>query len=147
MKVTLSTTGVTLNVLFVHSSHGAHLNDFVQKTDAGITRTTVDNFAKELGRRLTLCEISEVGYSGDSTGQSDEEVFNVLGQGWSVCHPNDVFEKRAGRKLAFGKALVAAGIADRGVREELWNAYLNEYEPAIAEAKFEQARQAFFFSN
>lgn len=138
MKVTLS-TGQTLSVQFVHSTHGAHAADYEAPEGRGITRSTVDNFAKELGRRLTLCEIAEVRYSGDSTAQSDETDYVLLGQGWSVCHPNDAFKKESGRKIAFAKSLEAVGF-DRITREELWDAYLAEFAPEIAAAKVQAVR-------
>jgi hypothetical protein len=127
MNVTLS-TGQTLHVSFVHSSHGVELRNFDEHEaalkNAGGTRKLVDNFAYETARRLTLCEIAAVTPKSDATGHHEE--YFVLGQGWAVVHPNDKFTKTTGRKLALTKALQAADF-DRDARAEVWQAYHNAF--------------------
>jgi hypothetical protein len=48
----------------------------------------------------------------------------LLGEGVAVCHPNDNFEKRIGRKVAFGKAVSDTGFNKEG-RTALWDAFFD----------------------
>lgn len=131
MQVTLS-TGQTLRISFAHSSHVATDPEtgerkLTEKPNPGGTRKRIDGYSAEMDlRRLTLCEIAEVGYSGDATGQSDEKSYLVLGEGWGVCHPSDTFTKLVGRKIALAGALTAAGI-EPDQRAEVWAAYFAQF--------------------
>jgi hypothetical protein len=125
MVISLS-TGRSLKLHFLHSSH-----NFDTRKDAGSMRIALDADAREFGRRLTLCEVSEVNtVDGEST-------YTTLGAGVAICHPNDTFQKTVGRKLSLAKALSAAlpsGANDDTLsegqiaanyqdRDEVWAAY------------------------
>jgi hypothetical protein len=105
MTITLA-TGRTLNINFVHSSP-----DFETREGAGAMRQALDADARNMGRRLTLCEISQVGFSGSSDGNGNvvsEKSYATLAQGVGVCHPSDVFEKSTGRLVSTVAALRGA---------------------------------------
>jgi hypothetical protein len=112
MNVTLA-NGRKLKLTFVHSSP-----DFKTRADAGEFRIALDSDAARIGRRITLCNISEVGDTPDQTV--------LIGQGVALCHPNDTFNKAKGRKLALTYALAAAEAAgvSRNDRRAVWNVYL-----------------------
>ena len=144
MLVKLS-TGQTLKITFVHSSELETVRDgklkIVQlhkRPNPSATRQRIDGLVEELNeyfkdgfRRLTLCEVAEVGTISDATGTSDEKAYLVLGEGWAVCHPNDVKDKRfskpTGRKIALAGALKAAGI-EFDQRKEVWKAYSQQFD-------------------
>ena len=121
MTLTLS-TGKTIKLAFVHSSH-----DFETRTGSGALRQALDADARNMGRRLTLCEISQVSFSGSTESDESEKSYATLGQGVAVCHPKDVFSKATGRKRAVGAALKAAGL-NYDERSEVWAAYRNQFE-------------------
>lgn len=106
-------SGRSLKLSFIHSSH-----NFDTRKDAGDNRIAVDNLAAAVNRRVTICTINELG---------DTKEQNVLiGEGLSMCHPSDTFDKAKGRKIALTNALVAAS-ADGGLtredRQDIWNVY------------------------
>lgn len=99
MTITLS-TGRTINLGYVHSSP-----DFVTREGSGALRQALDADARNMGRRLTLCEISQVSFSGSSDSPVSEKSYATLAQGVGVCHPTDVFDKATGRFVATCAAL------------------------------------------
>lgn len=117
----------------MHSSH-----NFVTRPDAGAFRRGLDETARREGRRMTLCEVAEIQNfnASDSSGHADE-VFNVLGQGMSVCHPNDQFRKAMGRKVSLTAALTAAGL-DLNERESVWDNYRAQFETKDTVVKLDQ---------
>ncbi len=122
MTVTTA-SGKTVHLHFIHSSH-----DFETRIGAGAERRSLDTDARMANRRLTLCDVSEVSFSGDSTGQNDTENYMLLGQGVSICHPNDTFKKSMGRKLALTNALIASGDAlSKDDRASIWDAYRTQF--------------------
>jgi hypothetical protein len=122
MTVTTA-SGKTIHLHFVHSSH-----DGATRPGAGAQRQELDAIAFEGGRRLTLCDVSQVTYSGDSTGDNDTENYMLLGQGISICHPNDTFKKPVGRKIALTHALLASGDSlDKLDRADIWDAYRAQF--------------------
>ena len=123
MVSTLS-TGRTIKLAFVHSSH-----DFETREGSGALRQALDADARNMGRRLTLCEVSQVGFSGSTESAESEKSYATLGQGVAVCHPKDVFSKAGGRKGSLGKALLAAGL-NHDERSEIWAAYRKQFENA-----------------
>lgn len=106
--MTLTTsTGRTINLNFVHSSP-----DFETREGAGAVRQALDADARNMGRRLTLCEISQVSFSGSSEQAESEKSYATLAQGVGVTHPADVFEKSTGRIVSTVAALRGALEAD-----------------------------------
>ncbi len=114
-------TGRTVKLTFVHSSP-----NFETKPGATSLRLAIDADARRMGRRLTLCEISRLGFSGSTASDESSVSYATLGHGVAVCHPNDVFSKAAGRKVAVGHALVAAEL-DYDDRAAVWAAYNAEF--------------------
>jgi len=110
MTVTLS-TGRTVKLHWVHSSHNN-----VTREGAGAQRQMLDDLARTRGRRLSMCEVSQV----------DEGEYATLGQGIAMTHPNDTFRKDLGRKHSLGKALVAASLT-RAERDDVWAAFKAQF--------------------
>lgn len=134
-----TTTGRTLHIHFVHSSHlednpmSSNFGLPATRHGAGAIRVALDRDAELVGRRLTLCSISEVTDGSSPTyprpdgsygypGSHAPEVYQMLGQGVSICHPNDTFKKPIGRKTSLTMALKASGL-NYTDRSEVWDAY------------------------
>ncbi len=94
-------------------------------------------------RRLTLCTISRVINAADGPGRrgalEPDEIYNVLGQGLSVCHPNDTFSKAIGRKKSLAASMRVAlsttkdepedvQVQNYQDRTDIWNAFRAEFE-------------------
>ena len=125
MTVTLP-TGRTVKLNFIHSSP-----NFVTQEGASIARVAIDELARELGRRLTQCEISQVAFSGTSEQAVSDLSYTSLGI--AVCHPNDTFDKALGRKYAVEKALLAADFT-YDERAAVWAAYRAEFTGPTVES-------------
>jgi hypothetical protein len=126
--------GRTINIHFMHSSP-----DFVTREGASTVREALDDAARDCGRRLTTCDVSEARYSGGS-GQETEVDYNLLGSGTAICHPHQEggFNKARGRKTSLEYALLCAwpskdidptlsdeeAIQNKQERESVWKAYL-----------------------
>lgn len=123
MVITLS-DGRTYKVAFIHSSADFGLDKHGNVKQSGPTRLAIDAVARDAGRRLTACEIAEVGYT--STEGRTEETYHLRGQGVAICHPKDNFDKSKGRKASFTKALLASGF-NVAQREQFWAAYVDEF--------------------
>lgn len=94
----------TYRVQFVHAAPTPYYD-----ARPGSLRFIVEHLAASLGRRVTLCEISEVTYNPlikDDLGRPARE-FTPVAQGWAVCHYKDQFNKREGRMLSLHRALKA----------------------------------------
>lgn len=106
MKVQLE-DGREFRVTFVHSSvKPAPAAAFVA---SGSVRQFVENIAYILRRRVTLCQISQIlptEFDPFLTGAATTDV--PCGQGLSVCHWRDNFNKKIGRDESFKRALACA---------------------------------------
>lgn len=109
MQVTLK-NGRRLKVQFVHSSH-----DFVtHEAIAGGLRQFVDNLARSLSRRVTLCDIADV----TDGPVVDTKQYTSLAQGFAVCYYKDNYVKLAGRSLALARAVSNLYAANALTEEE-----------------------------
>jgi hypothetical protein len=124
MTVT-TTNGKTYRIQFVHSPHDVkHLR---QGTPGGL-RQIVDNLALSLRRRVTLCELAIWTGEEHVTGTDDNgavrwsRVFEVIAQGFAICHYFDQFNKSVGREQSLSRALKVSGL-DRLTQEELAASY------------------------
>lgn len=126
MTVTLQ-SGRKLNVHFMHSSH-----DVNSVVSPGTIRAALNHDAKLIGRRLTLCDISEVAYQSTNGLGAVFNNYRLVGRGIAICHPNDEFKKPVGRKVALTNALASANLS-LGDRVNVWDDYLVEF--GIVKAK------------
>lgn len=55
------------------------------------------------------------------------ETWLVVGCERATCHPNDVFDRRVGRKLALTRALNSMQ-SHKSFRKAVWQAYLNNHK-------------------
>ena len=110
-----SVDGTKYRAQFVHSAHDLK---HPLPTHPGSLRQVVDDLARSLRRRVTLCEISEdvpetVELSG---GVEPEQGVTITGRpiayGFAVCHYWDQFVKAEGRRRSFARALRFSGLPE-----------------------------------
>lgn len=106
-----SADGIQYRAQFVHSAHDLK---HPLPSHPGSLRQVVDDLARSLRRRVTLCEISEdvpvqVELSGGAEPEQGVQVTGrPLGYGFAVCHFWDQFVKAEGRRRSFFRALRAS---------------------------------------
>jgi hypothetical protein len=111
MDITVS-NGKTYRVQFVHSGHAV---DRYNQGAPGSRRQFVDNMSLSLRRRVSLCEISVLTnrnprfeynpLTNEVRQNTNVKSFDALSQGFALCHYNDQFDKKTGRKIALRRAL------------------------------------------
>jgi len=83
--------------------------------------------------RYRVCTVATIAEVHDYEGWQEKNV-NVVAEGKTFCHPNDQYQKKIGRKIAFDRAVNKLFIGRspnlKAARRVFWNAFLEKCKVA-----------------